>query len=299
VTRLTVIADYGDLCGENPLWDRETGMLYWTDATGARFYKYHPASGQHTLVSEGIQISGFALNEPGGFIVTTNKGIYSWDGQAELRPLVKVVGERPCQSNDCIADPAGRLLAGTWYNEADKDYPPGHLICIETTGKVKILDEGIHLANGLGFSPDSRTLYFADSIARRIYAYDYNISDASVSNRQTFVQVPDTEGIPDGLTVDAAGCVWSAQWYGSCVVRYDPDGKVERRIPTPAKQTSSLAFGGKDLTDIFITSAARSEVTPVMPPGYDPNSGYFGGALYHFNLEIPGRPEFKTNFSPG
>jgi sugar lactone lactonase YvrE len=296
VTTLTVIADYGDLCGENPLWDHEKGVLYWTDATGARFYKYHPASGQHSLVKEGLQISGFALNKPGGFIVTTNNGIYFWDGRADLRLLVKEVDGRPCQSNDCIADPAGRLLAGTWYYEADKDYPLGHLICVETTGKVRILDDGIHLANGLGFSPDNRQLYFTDSIARRIYAYDFQNSDGSVSNRRTFVQVPDTEGLPDGLTVDAEGFVWSAQWYGSCVVRYDPDGKVERRIQTPAKQTSSLAFGGHDFTDIFITSAAKSEVTHVMPAGYDPTLGYFGGALYHLNLGIPGRAEFIARF---
>jgi sugar lactone lactonase YvrE len=107
--------------------------------------------------------------------------------------------------------------------------------------------------------------------------------------------VPDTHGIPDGLTVDAEGFVWSAEWYGSQVIRYDPDGKIERRIATPAKQTSSIMFGGADLTDVFITTAAKSDPTPVMPAGYDPNSGYLGGALYHINLGIQGRPEFVAN----
>lgn len=297
MTRPSIIADYGDLCGENPLWDAGKGMLYWTDATGERFYGYCPAQGKHSLLKSGIQISGFALNKPAGFVVTGNSGIYCWDGCKSPRPLVKEIEGRPCQANDCIADPAGRLLVGTWFYEAGKDYPLGHLLSVEAPGRTRVLDEGIHLANGLGFSVDSRTLYFTDSVARRIYAYDFQIDDGSVSNRRTFVQVPDSEGIPDGLTVDAEGFVWSAQWYGGCVVRYDPDGKVERRIPTPAKQTSSLAFGGKDLTDIFITSAAKSEATPVMPPGYDPHSGYFGGALYRINLGIQGRPEFKTNFS--
>jgi D-xylonolactonase len=89
--------------------------------------------------------------------------------------------------------------------------------------------------------------------------------------------------------------VWSAEWFGSCVVRYDPDGKVERRVPIHAKQTSSVEFGGPDLTDIFITSAAKSEPMPVMPPGYDPDSGYFGGALFHINLGIQGKSEYRTN----
>ncbi len=164
-------------------------------------------------------------------------------------------------------------------------------------GKATIVDDGIHLPNGLGFSPDCRTLYFTDSVARLIYAYDYDQASGKVRNRRVFVKVPDDEGLPDGLTVDADGFVWSAQWYGSCIVRYDPDGKIERRIMTPAKQTSSLAFGGKDLTDIFITSAGKSEPMPAMPPGYDPDSGCIGGALYHTNLGIKGKLEFRTNIS--
>jgi D-xylonolactonase len=112
------------------------------------------------------------------------------------------------------------------------------------------------------------------------------------------VKVPEHEGLPDGLTVDAEGFIWSAQWYGSCVVRYDPEGKLERRIPTPAKQTSAVTFGGEDFTDIFITTAAKSEPMPIMPPGYDPRSGYFGGRLYQINLGIQGKPEFKTQICP-
>ena len=159
------------------------------------------------------------------------------------------------------------------------------------------LDEGIHLANGLGFSPDGKILYFTDSVARTIYAYEYDANSGTTRRRRVFVQVPATSGLPDGLTVDSEGYVWSAEWYGQCVTRYDPDGRIERRIEMPAKQTSSVAFGGVDLTDIFITSASRSEPMPVMPPSYDPNSGYFGGALYHINLGIPGRAEHSANIS--
>jgi D-xylonolactonase len=111
------------------------------------------------------------------------------------------------------------------------------------------------------------------------------------------VQVPTTEGLPDGLTVDAEGFLWSAQWYGSCVVRYDPDGRVERRIATPAKQTSSVAFGGPELMDLYITSAGKSEAMPIMPPGYNPHSGRFGGPLFHFRSEVPGKLEFKTKLA--
>lgn len=149
----------------------------------------------------------------------------------------------------------------------------------------------------MGFSPDLKTFYSTDSALRLIYAYDYDVQSGKLCNRRVFVKVPNEEGIPDGLTVDAAGFIWSAQWYGSSVVRYDPEGKLERRINTPAKQTSSLMFGGPDLTDIFITSAGRPDRSPLMPPDFDPDSGYMGGQLYRINLGIKGKPEFKTDFS--
>jgi sugar lactone lactonase YvrE len=94
----------------------------------------------------------------------------------------------------------------------------------------------------------------------------------------------------DGLTVDSEGFLWSAQWYGSCVVRYDPDGKVERRIITPAKQTSCMTFGGANFSDLFITSAARSEAMPIMPPDYDPNTGFFGARCTAWQLAFEDEP---------
>ena len=294
---LSVIADYGDLCGEGPIWDVNSRRLYWTDITGQRFYSYDWATKQHRIVKEGFEVAGAAFNRAGGFVVANSSGIWLWDGAGEPRLVAEQADGCKCQMNDCIADPAGRLLAGSYFYDPSKDYPLGNLIRVDTDGTAHVIDEGIHLANGLGFSVDVRTLYFTDSAARTIYAYDYDSSTGIVRNRRAFVKVPATSGLPDGLTVDAEGFVWSAEWYGSRVVRYDPDGKIEREIPTPAKQTSSLAFGGPDLTDIFITSAGKSEPMPIMPPGYDPSSGYFGGALYHLNLGIRGKAEFVANIS--
>jgi len=295
---IQVIADYGDLCGECPVWDPLGGVLYWTDCSGAKFYCYAPEAGAHRLVQQSRQINGFRLNEPGGFVITNNSGIWLWDGADKLTVIASEISGAKCQVNDCVADPVGRLITGSYFYDPGREYELGKLIRVETDGRIVVLDEGFHLSNGLAFSPDARTLYFADSPARRIYAYDYDARGGAVSHRRTFVAVPDDEGLPDGLSVDAEGFVWSAHWYGSCVVRYDPDGRLERRIHVPAKQTSSLAFGGSDLTDIFITSAALSEPTPVMPPGYDPVGGYFGGALYRVNLGIRGKPEFRARITP-
>jgi sugar lactone lactonase YvrE len=295
--QLQIVADYGDLCGENPIWDNRTGTFYWTDCVGLRFYRYHQASGKHEIIKKNLEINGAAFNEPGGFVICNNSGFWLWDGADQVKLIANQVDGSKCQMNDSIADPAGRFFAGSWFYNPNQEYELGKLFRVETDGKVNIVDEGIHLSNGLGFSPDCKILYLADSTARIIYAYDYEQKTGNVRNRRVFVKVSSNEGLPDGLTVDAEGFVWSAQWYGSCVVRYDADGKLERRIMTPAKQTSSVAFGGEDLTDIFITTAGKSEPMPVMPPGYDADSGYMGGRLYRLSLGIKGKPEFRANIS--
>ena len=294
---LSVIADYGDLCGEGPIWDAATDSLYWTDCVGQQFYRYRPATGVHEPIKQGFEINGCALDRSGKFVVTNNSGFWIWDGRDSTTLIAAEAEGSKCQLNDCVADPGGRLFAGSCFYDPSNKYPLGKLFRLDTDRTVKVMDDGIHLSNGLAFSPDEKTMYYTDSAARIIYAYDYDKASGDVRNRRVLVKVPGDEGIPDGLTVDAAGFLWSAQWYGSCVVRYDPAGKVERRISVPAKQVSSVAFGGPGLTDIFITSAARSEPMPVMPPGYDPYSGNVGGQLYHINLGIPGRPEYRTAIS--
>src|SRR5579875_2864000 len=293
-----IIADEGDLCGEGPLWDRENACLYWTDILGHKFYRYEWKTRQHALLRDGFEITGFTLDESGEFVLANSSGVWRWDGAGAPQPIVDRIGDEECRLNDCIADPQGRLIAGTcWYNP-EGNYRPGKLICVDRDARARVLDEGFHLSNGLGFSPDCRTLYFTDSVARIIYQYDYDVKEGAISNRLVFIRVPGSEGLPDGLTVDAEGFVWSAQWYGKCIVRYDLDARIERQIETPAKQTSSLAFGGPELTDIFITTAAKSEPMPVMPPGYDPRTGFFGGPVYRINLGIQGKPEFKTKIRP-
>lgn len=298
VTEISILADFGDLCGECPVWDDRAACLFWTDIAGSRFYRYRPSVNRAEILWEGLPISGFRLNHPGGFVITNSQGIWLWDGAELIRPIATQVSGSSCQMNDCIADPVGRLYAGTCFYKPNEKYERGKLLRVDTNGETTIVDEGFHMPNGLGFSPDRKTLYFTDSVMRCIYAYDYQATSGEIGRRRIFVKVPDTEGLPDGMAVDSAGFIWSAQWYGSCVVRYDPDGKVERRVPIPAKQTSAIAFGGDDMTDMFITSAGRSERLPIMPSGYCADSGYFGGRLYHLNLNIQGKPEFKTAIAP-
>jgi len=297
MTELMIAADAGDLCGECPVWDPQTRSLYWVDIDGGRFSRYDYVSGRHDILRRGVSIHGFRLNQAGGFVITNSRGVWLWNGGDTLRLIADVVEESKCQLNDCVADQFGRLLTGSYFYHPEKPYDPGKLIQVDNHGSLTVIDEGFHLSNGLDFSPDGRTLYFTDSVARRIYAYDYDPMSGTVSRRRVLVQVPDTEGLPDGLAVDSEGFIWSAQWYGSCVVRYDPDGAVERRLEVPAKQTTSIAFGGDEMTEIFVTSAAKPGPLPIMPPGYDPFSGRLGGRLYRTNLGIRGKVAFQANIS--
>ena len=295
MTQVIVVADYGDLCGEGPVWDADSGCLYWTDIEGQRLYRYERASDRHEIVRQGLEISGYAMNRAGGFVIANSRGIWLWDGADGLGLIAGQVENSKCQMNDAVADPEGRFFAGSNFYDPEREYELGKLIRVDTDGSTCVVDEGFHLPNGLAFSPDESILYFTDSAARRIYAYDYDRRTGGLRNRRVAVQTPDDEGLPDGLTVDAEGFLWSAQWYGSCVVRYDPEGKMERRINFPAKQISSVAFGGNDLTDVFVTSAGKTWPSPLMPKWYDAASGNFGGQLFLVNPGIQGKLDYKAD----
>jgi D-xylonolactonase len=190
------------------------------------------------------------------------------------------------------------VFAGSFLDDG-----PGKLYRFDPDGSVTVAEEGIGCSNGIGYSPDHSTMYYTDSTKRTIYAYDYDQATGNITNRRDLIKLADTEGVPDGMTVDADGYIWTAVWFGGCIIRFDPDGREEQRIHLPAYQTSSVMFGGKDLTDIYVTTADF----PVEPGGdLDPvdydwdaySNGYRGGGL--FVIKDPGfqgKEEYKSDFS--
>ncbi len=295
---IDVVADLGDLCGECPLWSRSDQTFYWSDISGLRLNRCQWPERKVETIHQGLEISGLALHESGGFVVVNAGGVWFWNRENKPVLIADSIDNKKCALNDCVVDPEGRVFSGScFFDPNSSNYPSGYLFRIDNDGSGHVVDEGIRLANGLGFSPDCSTLYFADSAQRVIYAYDYRRVDGSVRNRRVFVKLTSSEGLPDGLTVDAEGFVWSAQWFGGCIVRYDPDGKEQQRILIPASQTSSLAFGGRDLTDILITSASASDALSLAPANYHAESGNVGGQLYHVDLGIRGREEYKAKIS--
>ena len=288
-----VISGKKDLLGENPLWDIENGELWWTDIIGKMVYSYNPVKGIIRERLSGLSVSSFAFIKGGGLICGCLEGLYHWSENGGFIRIADIFDGEALTINDGIADARGRFLFGTnYYDEKRSDYRLGKLFSFDgRTGILSVLDEGVHLSNGLGFSSDNSIIYYTDTVARVIFRYRYDPEKGSVSGKEVFVKVPENEGIPDGLTVDSEDFVWSAQWYGECIVRYDPDGAVWKKIAVPAKQVTSLVFGGDELSDIYVTSASKVWRSPLAPPGYDYNSGNTGGSLYRCNFGIRGRPE--------
>jgi len=298
MTQDTVAARGNYLCGESPLWDANAKKFYWCDLSTAKVYTLDKLGRRRTLF-EGKNVGGFAVNRIGGFVCSTLQGVWLWEKSSGFRLVADEFGGEKLVCNDAIADPSGRFLFGSDYYDSYREYKLGKLFSMDKGGNLAVLDEGIHLSNGIGFSPDSKTLYYTDTGVRNIYAYDYDAAHGTASNRRLFVHVPEDQGIPDGLTVDAEGYVWSAQWYGSCVVRYDPDGKENFILRTPAKQTTSVMFGGEDLTDLYVTTASKPAWLPVIPPEYDyENAGVVGGPVYQYHSGIKGKAEFIADINP-
>ncbi|MFN3653157.1 MAG: SMP-30/gluconolactonase/LRE family protein [Armatimonadota bacterium] len=289
-----VVSAGPDRCGEAPLWDSRAGRLLWTDIPADRVYALDPASGERSVVSRGVSVFGLALHAGGGLVLGGASGLHLLSAGGELRTVLSEHDGTPLPFNDLLAAPDGRIYAGTiyWGDEMER---PGSLYLLHPDGRVEAVDDGVELANGLALSPDDRTLYFADSAARTIYAYDVDPGTGRLSGKRRHVLLPVDDGIPDGITTDAEGFLWCACWYGGQVLRFDPDGRLERRIPLPVPQVSSLAFGGPDYTDLYVTTAAEPWPSRLAPRGYDPTAEQ-GGALYRLRPGVAGRPEYVARF---
>jgi D-xylonolactonase len=296
IEKLEIIADDKNLCGEAPTWDAAHNRVLWVDAGSNLVFQLDLSSNTKSIINRDLMVIGIVLDRSGSLMFCGTTGLHLWSNTGGYRTLLVEHAGEELSFNDMTADSHGRIYAGTkhWTEKMEKF---GRLYRIDPDGSVHVMDDGIELSNGLGFSPDNRTLYYADSTARKIYAYGADPATGALSHKRTFVQIPSDEGLPDGLTVDADGFVWSAQWYGGQVVRYDLDGKVERRIKLPVAQVSSVTFGGGNLQDLYITSAADYWPSLYLPTGFNAH-GPIGGPLYRIHLEdVRGKPECTSNLA--
>lgn len=234
--------------GEGPTWDGE--RLLWIDILGARLHTYDPVSGHRTVRVLDQHIGAVKPREGGGLVLNLRDGVALLDPDDSFRWLhhEPVPGRR---ANDAAVAPDGSLWAGTMrYDEAPGG---GTLSRITADGTHRTVLDDVAVSNGTGWSPDGRLMYYIDSPTRRVDVLDHE--SGRLSDRRPFVVIEDGAGFPDGLTVDADGCVWVALWDGGAVRRYTPDGTLDHVITLPTPRVTACAFGGPDLTDLYITTA--------------------------------------------
>jgi sugar lactone lactonase YvrE len=240
--------------GEGPLWDDRDGVLWWVDVPAGRLHRLHPASGRDEGIEIGQPVGAVGLRAAGGLVLAVRDGFALLVG-GELRMLAEVEADRPDQRmNDGASDPRGCFWAGTMAEDARPE--AGTLYRLAPDGSVAPMLDRLTISNGIDWSPDGRLVYFIDSGRRAIEVFDHDPGDGTIGGRRILVEVTG-EGVPDGLCVDAEGCVWVARFGGWAVERYTPEGRLDRRLRVPAAQVTKPAFGGPDLGDLYVTTARR------------------------------------------
>lgn len=248
--RYEVAVRAGAALGEGPTWDAAGGRLIWVDILGGRVHTYEPGSGRRTVRTTGQHVGAAKPRAGGGLVLNLRDGVGLVDPDGTFRWLHHdpVPGRR---GNDAAVAPDGSLWAGTMrYDEAPGG---GTLSRITGDGSAETVLDDVAVSNGTGWSPDGRLMYYVDSPTRQVDVFHHE--DGRVVDRRRFAQIEPEAGFPDGLTVDADGCVWVALWDGGAVRRYTPDGELDRAIELPTPRVTACAFGGPGLTDLYITTA--------------------------------------------
>ncbi|MEV6999607.1 SMP-30/gluconolactonase/LRE family protein [Streptomyces sp. NPDC093982] len=243
--------------GEGPTWDSASGRLVWIDILGARIHTYDPVSGRRTVRTAHQHIGAVKPRAGGGLVLNLRDGVAVLDPDHNFRWLhhEPVPGRR---ANDAAVAPDGSLWAGTMrYDEAAGG---GTLSRITGEASVEVVLDDVAVSNGTGWSPDGRLMYYIDSPTRRVDVFDF--ADGRPVNRRPLVEIEDGAGFPDGLTVDAEGCVWVALWDGAAVRRYTPAGELDRVVPLPVPRVTACTFAGPGLTDLYITTARVGLASP-------------------------------------
>lgn len=273
--------------GESPIWDSDQGVLYWIDAERPAIFRWNLRESQTGQWPMPRPVGCISRAHSGRLIVADTEGIGLLD-LATGTLLASIIGHPDgevsvSRLNDGKVDRAGRLWVGT--RDEKETHPVGSLYRLDTDLRFSRMDTGFICSNGLGWSPDNRTMYFTDSVARTIWAYDFVLSTGALGARRLFAKLADNDGMPDGLTVDIEGFVWSAIWDGWRVIRYAPDGTIDREIQLPVQRPTSCAFGGPDLRTLFITSASIELSLAAL------SRGPLAGSLFAVDPGVAGLPE--------
>ena len=279
------------LLGESPLWHPSEQVLYWCDIPGRRLNRFDPGSGAHEAWPFDTELSCCAPLASGGLLLALRSGLVRFDpATGQSRRLAKAPYDVSVERfNDGKADPRGRFWVGTIHEPRE----PRAALYRFAAGRLDEMVGDITVSNGLAWSPDARTMYWADTQAHTVFAMDFDVGTGSLSRRRVFAQfpvkVPDQPlasygGRPDGAAVDAEGGYWVAMFEGARLLRFAPDGSLAREIALPVRCPTMPCFGGPDLKTLYITSAR--EKRPDDELAREP----WAGCVLQLRVEVPGLP---------
>ena len=269
--------------GEGPVWSTRERALWFVDIKRCLIYRLDELMGQTRSWAAPSAPGFLAPLAGGGFIVGLKTGLHRFDpSEGRFSLITKVAGEPAGNRlNDGAADSLGRL----WFGSMDdgETERTGRLYRLDRNG-LEAVDDGYAITNGPAASPDGRVLYHTDSLERTIYAFDVDEA-GGLHDRRVFVRIEEGAGYPDGSTVDAEGCLWTALWSGWAVRRYSPAGQLIQEVRLPCANITKLAFGGEDLRTAYVTTARAGLDAAALA------AQPLAGGLFRFRTEVAGQPQ--------
>jgi len=275
---------------EGPAWDDRTGTLVWVDIMSHQVHRYDPATRRDRSIDVGQPVGAAVLRQGGdGLALALQEGFGLLDeatGRVEI--VAPVEKDLPTnRMNDGKCDPAGRFFAGTMPFDPTPGSQGGALYRLDKDFEVSKVLSGVTLSNGIDWSLDGRQMYYIDSMTQGVDVFDFDVAEGNLSNRKRMITIAPEEGLPDGMTVDAEGGLWVALHGSGSVRRYTPDGRVDKVVRVPPTMVTCCAFGGPDLTDLYITTMhfGLSEEAKRAQP--------LAGALFKCRPGVRGRPAYR------
>ncbi len=267
--------------GEGPLWDARDQRLIWVDIDTSTVHRYDPLTGCDQWQDVGQPVGAVALRADAGLVAAVRDG-FAFIKPSHMTLVAPVeIEEMGNRMNDGKVDPAGRFWAGTMASDLKPG--AGTLYRLDRNLRVHAMLRGVSISNGLDWSLDGRTMYYIDSATGGLDAFDYEPEDGALSRRRRIVEIHERDGVPDGMALDAEGFIWFALWGGGCVRRYTPSGSLAAVVELPVSQVTSCAFGGPELTDLYVTSARAGLSAEQL--AREPAAG----GLFRFKGQVAGR----------
>jgi sugar lactone lactonase YvrE len=260
---MELILDAKAILGEGAIWDARQQLLYWVDILGKSVHVFDPATNSDRAVAVGQYVGTVVPRQRGGVMVAIYDGFAALDlATGKLEVIADPEADLPdTRFNDGKCDPSGRFWAGTMSLKGVRQ--AGSLYCLDADHQARRMLTGVSTSNGIVWTSDRRTMYYIDTPTREVVAFDYDDATGNITHRRAAVRIPDDQGFPDGMAIDAEDMIWVAHWDGWQVSRWNPrTGRQLQRLPVPVARVSSCALGGPKLDTLYITTARPAANDP-------------------------------------